>query len=420
MPRNRRQKENTRKRKRVSARTASEDYSAGKGSNYLRPPEGLATFKPEAKKYRLDFMPYVVGKGNPVASEGDEFYERKFFVHKNVGPDEDWVICPAKTFKKPCPICEYLKKKGSDEDMDPDEWKEMRSNLGSKERRLYLVRDLSDGVDSPVMLYNESVYTFGKVLFGKIDNADEEDGYDFFADPEEGLTVRVSFKNADAGKWLEVSDLELRQRKHKYDPNIAETLPCLDEMLVEIPYDRMKKMFLQIEADEVGDDDVDDPPKKRKDGFAKAEEYGIEKGDVVLYDGDDECTVVRVSSDGTSLILEDSDGELIKSVGPDEVKKVPQSSNDDVDDDDPPPEKESKKAAPEKKPTKKKPTKKRPTKKPTKKKVEEAEPDDDDDDDDDSGGFDDDELDDVDDADVLDNNDDGDDWDDFDDDDDDD
>ncbi len=111
MPRNRRQKENTRKRKRVSARTASEDYSAGKGSNYLRPPEGLATFKPEAKKYRLDFMPYVVGKGNPVASEGDEFYERKFFVHKNVGPDEDWVICPAKTFKKPCPICEYLKKK---------------------------------------------------------------------------------------------------------------------------------------------------------------------------------------------------------------------------------------------------------------------------------------------------------------------
>jgi hypothetical protein len=363
MVKTRRSKEKTKKRRRVSARQASEEYNSGRGASYLRLPEGVALFKPEAKTtYRLDFMYYIVGKANPLANPGDEHYESKFFVHKNIGPDEDWFICLAKTFKKPCPICEYLRKRSSDPEMDPDEWKELRKNIGPKERRLYLVKDLDDGgKNSPVQVYNESIFTFGEVLFDKIDSADEDSGYDFFADPLNGLTVRVSYKQSKKGKWLEVSDLELHPRKHSYDEDIAEEMPCLDDMLVPVSYDKLKNIFLQIDDDEEEDEpEVEDKPRQRKKKSADkkknlptAETFGIEEEDLVIYE-DDEYTVTKVSGDGTSLTLEDDNGDVVNAVSPKDVESLSQSSNDDLDKDD---EDEDEKLKP--KPRKKKSAKKK-------------------------------------------------------------
>lgn len=350
-----------RKRQRVSAKKGAEHYASGGMASFLLVPEGFEMFSPEAKRYRLDFMPYIVGKGNPVAKEGSEYFEREFFVHKNVGPDRDWFVCPARTFKKPCPICEYLRKKVDDPDMSEDEIKEHRRAYGAKTRVLYLVRDLdADGPDGQVKVYNESAYTFAKPLYGKINAGDEEDGYDFFYDPEEGKTVRVMFQQAEGGKWLEVADMEFRGRKHGYDADVADEMPCLDDMLICLPYDKLKRIFLAIDdgdeeceeeskatfeedepevEDEVEDEPEPEPvkpkkksskPKGKKDP-PKKPSVKVSRGDKVLYDGNT-CLVLKVSGDGTSLVLEDVDSEEIyRPVDTNEVEVVEDDEDVDAD-----------------------------------------------------------------------------------------
>lgn len=313
-------------RRRASARRRVETHDTGGGSNYVKLPEGYGFLRIKAGKYRLDFMSYVCKKGrgddggNPFFEKGELAFERTFYVHRDVGPNGDWHLCAAKTFGKPCPICEYRGKLARDPKADEDVVKE----LAPKERQLWIVKDLSE--PDQVQVMEMSHHLFGKQLDAKIRSGDEEDGYEYFADPVDGFTVRVNFEQSDRGKWVEATDIEFKPRREKYDEDVVDEMPDLDELLVATPYDKLKRLFLQ--TDDVEDEDEDDvlkkksAPKKTKatEGILTADEAGLEEGDRVYYSGG-VCEIVRISKDGSSLTLEDEDGEIFKSVGCDEVKK---------------------------------------------------------------------------------------------------
>ena len=377
-------KKKQKRRERVSAKRRVDNHATGGGSNYLRTPEGYSFFDVKAKKYRLDFRSYEVGKGNPFADKGDLHYERTFWVHRDVGPNKDWHLCAAKTLGKPCPVCEYRAELAR----DPNSDEQMIKDLAPKERQLWLPVDLSSEGDEK-LIWEFSYHLFGKQLDKKIKSGDEEDEYEFFADPEDGLTLRVVFDQSEHGKWVEATDIEFKKRREQYDAEDCGGLPCLDELLVETPYDKLKALFLQTDDAEDTDDDVDadddndepkNKPKKGKkpkkepepeeddddddvpfddddddddDGELTAEEAGLEEGDSVSYKKET-CVILRVSGDGTSLILEDVDGEEVKGVGCADVKKVKPKKDK---------SKKSKKDKGEKgKPKKEKPNKKKPKK----------------------------------------------------------
>jgi len=340
-----------RERRRVSAKKWREEIRGG--SNYLRIPDEVGLFRPKAETYRLDFMPYVAGDGNPRAEKGEEYFERTFWVHQNVGVNQDWHLCAAKTFKRPCPICEHRAKLMADPDADEDVIK----SLAPKERQLWLVRNTQEDPDA-LLLWEVSYHLFGRSLKDKINNADEEDGYDYFADPTDGYTVRVAFTQSERGKWLDVADIEFRKRAVSYDVEIAKEMPCLDDMLVETPYDKLKKIFLQ--TDDTDDEDHDDEPKETKPSVSRGSKKKVESktgkrkqkeqepraanlsaGDMVSYEGE-ECEVLKVSGDGTSLILEAPDGTIHRAIGLDDLDSdspavssgEPTASSKDQDDDD--------------------------------------------------------------------------------------
>lgn len=307
-------------RRRASAKRRVETHDTGGGSNYLRLPDNASRLQVKPGKYRFDFMSYVVTKGkgqqggNPYFEKGELAFERTFFVHRGVGPNEDWHLCAAKTFGQPCPICEHRANLARDPNVDEEILKE----LAPKERQLWIVKDLSEPDELYVWEY--SYHLFGRQLDAKIRSGDEEDGYEYFADPIDGLTVRVNFEQSDRGKWVEATDIEFRPRREKYDADVVDEMPDLDSMLVATPYDKLKKLFLQT------DEDVDDEPQKKPakskdtEDIATADEMGLSEGDRVYYSGG-VCEIMRISKDGTSLTLEDADGDVIKAVGCDEVQK---------------------------------------------------------------------------------------------------
>ena len=336
------------RRNKVSAKRRLSEHKIGGGSNHITLPDGCELFTPKPGSYRLEFLPYVV-KNNPYAKEGELHFERTYYIHRNVGPNNEWCICLAKTYGKPCPICEYRSKLTK----DPSSDEETVKALAPAERQLFIL--VEGSAYDQKLIWDVSHHLFGKQLDNKIQNSDEEDGYDLFADVEEGKTVRVSFKQSDQGKWLETIDIEFKDRRKPLPSSVFEDVPCLDDMLKPMSYEKMKSLLLQIEED---NDDGDDksvkksakkPTKKNK----TADDCGLSVGDTVTYsegDPDELYTIDRISGDGTSLILEDSDGNKIKAVAVEEVdlveedekptkakktvKKIIKSKKNDDDDDD--------------------------------------------------------------------------------------
>lgn len=239
-------------RQRVSARQWAEQQESGGGSNSIAIPEWVIWFSPDDKQtYRLDFLSYKTGKGNPnMQTPGVPYFERTFYTHRGIGVNEETFVCPAKTAGKRCPICEATKR--SD---DPD----LAKSLAPKKRQMWLLYNLEE--PDQLLLWDVSYYLFGEMLKDRVIASDEEDGYDFFADNEDGMTLKVAFKKKSfaGSNFYDTASIDFVPRKTKYGDEIVDELPCLDELLIVKPYDKLKSIFLQIEEGEDGEEvDTDD------------------------------------------------------------------------------------------------------------------------------------------------------------------
>jgi hypothetical protein len=154
-----------------------------------RIPSGMEQFKfEEAKRYRLNVLPHVVGKNNPGADEGTLYYKHTFLVHQNLGPEgRDSYAC-LKTFKKKCPICEEqarMRLKGVDKDAV--------SALNAKTRNLFVFEDLDD--KGKYKVYEASYFRgFGELLQELMDNMEDDEGGLKFFHLDEGMTLKVRAK----------------------------------------------------------------------------------------------------------------------------------------------------------------------------------------------------------------------------------
>lgn len=330
-------------------------------SGAYRVPKGMNIFQVKsAKKYSLDFVPYEVknGKenkgGNPFCESGFLHYERTFYVHRGIGPEQNTYCCLAKTFGKKCPICEDAARMRKDPDADKDEIKA----LNPKERQLFLVIDRGDE-DRGVQLWDFSNFLFGEVLDSKIADSEEEDNYHKFYYLKDGMTVRVSFSEESMGSntFYKAKNIEMRKRSEDLPASLLDEVPDLDALLIEMPYDKLKAIYLQMDPEDAGGDDDEEKLAPKRNLAAKKEEddeeeddeeedddededsnpakkKGIKVGTIVEHSEHGECEVMHVSADGTSLRLKDEEGTLHKACDPNDCKVDAGGKDDDDDDDD--------------------------------------------------------------------------------------
>ena len=376
-------KREERKWKIQNARKKAEEHSTG-GSSCIKLPEGVSFFsvKQEGSK-KIDIIGYVVGEGNPHADEGMLHYERTYYVHRNVGPNNDTYVCAARTFKKPCPVCEYRAKVIKDSDLVPDgeDPEKFAQALAPKERQLFNVID-ADNRDAGIQVWDFSYHLFGKILDEEMKDPDNE-GYIEFFTPDNGFRLKIRFSENTFGgrKFYETSKIEFLPRK-PLDDSVVEEAVSLDEVIVEPDYDELKRIFLggdveseapsktkkkpskdddenddsdsddDTDSDDSDDDEPEEKPRKKKGGKT-AKQVGLKKKDIIIWKGK-EVEVVGISDDGTTVELEEEDGKVHEDVEVDGMKfkkvEVADDADDDSDDDEPKPSESKKK--PGKKPSK--------------------------------------------------------------------
>jgi len=226
-------------------------------------PEGARLFRPrEGGVKRIDVIPFVAGKGNPYAEEGAITFERTFWVHRNVGPDQAQYVCPAKSAGKRCPICEYRRKLMDDPAAD----EQMIKDLKPQERQLFNVIDV-DEPDKGIQIWDVSYWCFGKQLDGEIktqaEDPEAEEDYSMFFSLTDGYTLRVAIEEASAGSfsYFKTATIQFRKRRKPYPEDLLDEAHCLDDLIIVLPYEKLKAIFLQLPEAEtevenpVGEDD---------------------------------------------------------------------------------------------------------------------------------------------------------------------
>lgn len=256
-------------------------------------PDGMETFKfRKEKTYRLTIVPFVVGEGNPSADPGTIHFERTYYTHANVGPQETAQTCSLKSFSEPCPICQQMALLTRQGNLSDD----MKSALRPKERQLWLVID-HDERDKGIQLLECAHFGkgagFGEMLDNKLDAADEDSPYqNFFHLGTDGMTLVVktkkdSFNGREFYKPINM-ELEPRREKDSVPESILDKAPCLDDLIIKPDYDELSELFHggdKQESAKPKDKKVNETPKDNAETEAEETEAETEE------DGGDEATL---------------------------------------------------------------------------------------------------------------------------------
>jgi hypothetical protein len=232
----------TAERSYTNTRERAEKASQGYEASYLALPDGVQLYKPKAGVAFIDIMPYEAGPLNPWADEGALHWERTFFVHKRIGITGDTYICPLKSAKQRCPICEYRAKLDRDNPEDEAE----HTALKDSQRQIFNIRD-GKAPDKGIQIWEYSYHLFGKVLEERIKTADENDGWDLFFTAENGSTLRISFAEENGGgyTWVKAASIDFKPRSPWNLDKVLAKSHNLDDIINSkiLEYDELNKIF---------------------------------------------------------------------------------------------------------------------------------------------------------------------------------
>lgn len=248
-------------------RNVQHQKESKKSFGYLNLPKGIPilNFGEDTQRVDLDFLPYeVTDEKHPdrepeyeIAVKGSLWYRRPFKVHRNVGAENDTVVCLRSVGKK-CPICEYREKRAK----EGAEKEELRELYG-KPRSLYVVVPLG------IKKYEEipTIWDMSDKLFQEILNDElsisEEDRC--FPDLENGrtTTLKLRWKSLGGNSYPEVRSISFSKRD-PYPETILDDVPNLDEILKVLDYETLYAKFFEEEVGGSLREPEDEKPVRRE------------------------------------------------------------------------------------------------------------------------------------------------------------
>ena len=261
----------------------SEKTQSEANFGYLNLPNGIPLFNPDGETVRLDFIPYIVGMENHPdldqeygdATKGEQWYRLPFKTHRDVGVEDDVIVCPT-SFGKPCPICKWKK----EQQKNGVDWEELKP-FAPKSRYLYAVLPLGhDKLDEKIHIWDCSKFLFQNQL---ADELKADPSFDCFPGLEDGYTLKIRFteKSYKKNKFYETARIDFEERKEIYTEDILKEVPCLDNLLIVLPYKELEAKFLEIDPDDIVESEdvevVERTPSRRKKTVEPKPEEDVEE-----------------------------------------------------------------------------------------------------------------------------------------------
>lgn len=312
---------------RVSRDDVKRNAAKGNGPSWFNLPKGVEDWTPDkAGKYLIDILPYEVksSKNMDKVEKGKLWYKVHFGIHHGVGSRNESVVCPRSVGSK-CPICEErdrLVHKGESDD-------EVLRKLNAQKFTAFNI--ISQDDKEKVAIFAWANGKFYNALKKELHEG-EDDNLLFFDTSKDGktLAVRLSDASYDGRKFLETTRIDFRDREELDEDEWLEKVVDLDNMLVVLEYDKLKKMFLEVDEEEAEVDDEDDEPKKSKKSSKKDKDEDEDEEEEE--DGEDESDSDE-DEDSDSDEADEDDGEEDEDDSDEDEEDEDDSSDDDDEDD---------------------------------------------------------------------------------------
>jgi len=250
----------------VSAEAMIAAAPGGNKATYLKLPDKVKLFKPDkGKEYKLIFLPWKAGKGNPAAAEVKWTANRYIFTPMGIGPAEEHYLCPARSYGKPCAVCDqfaHLRNLGKGDEY----YKDVLAPLRAKERELWFIHVMDlKGEPENLMIWDESIHLFGnafRVLFPKRTETRN------FSSPDEGCVVSIDAREKKIGNSSCVDctqGIYIEKRKDPLPEWLEDVIYdckfCPDKFVTEAPAGKLKSLFTAVAESngEAGDEEAPAP-----------------------------------------------------------------------------------------------------------------------------------------------------------------
>jgi len=204
--------------------------------------EGVKLWRPKDGQHIIDIIPYKAGSNDPLTPKGEETYTFEFFVHRNVGPNNSMIICPAATWNKPCPVCEH-RQKLRESGVASDEWKK----LFPRGRNLYNIICYDPGEEQKgIQIWESPSFYSEKNILAIANKPKRGGGFTTvnFPDPEDGksigFTVEPPKSKDDFTSYLGFNFID---RDYSIDEELLESALTLDEIVQILEYKEIEELY---------------------------------------------------------------------------------------------------------------------------------------------------------------------------------
>jgi len=239
--------------------------SSGRFGSFFKSnlPEGAQFWTAGKGNHIIDIIPYVAGPNDPdpATNEGDPTYVLDLFVHGNVGVNDDAVVCPARTYKKPCPICEHQKQLRQEDDFDED----LVKSLNPKRRCIYNIvcYDTDKEEDKGIQIWPVAHWFFERHLTSLARNSRTGE-LETFADPDDGKSIEFERQGTGMTNTQYIGH-KFSDRPDPIPDEYLDQAFCLDELIELKSYDEIYKLYWQEDAPEADDHEEEEQEKEEEE-----------------------------------------------------------------------------------------------------------------------------------------------------------
>jgi len=210
----------------------------------------------------IDIIPWECGNNMPIPmnkKEGQRAYVLDIYVHQNIGPMKRMIVCPAKNYGNPCPICEHI------EDLvrAGKEWEDYQ-DIAPKRRCIYNIVNMTTTKEERkgVQIWEVSYNYSEKQFLAQAKNARGGGSIPFASIDQSGRSISFIVEN---NTYKTISGHKLVERDYEIPDEILEQSynQPLDQLIEVLSYKEIAKIFLIPAPESAPESDPDDvPPEK--------------------------------------------------------------------------------------------------------------------------------------------------------------
>ena len=199
--------------------------------------------------YVIDIIPFLAGNSFPQVDKknsiqvNDPVYFVEVYIHENIGPMKQWIVCPARNYGNPCPVCEEIDKLSK----DGQEWEDYKE-IALRRRCVYNIVVRSDTKEElkGVQVWEVS-YKYSEKPIQLAAKSPRGGGIVPFSDPDEGKSIAFEIGKDE---FRTIQGHKLVDRDSVISDKILNSTFVLDELLKKLTYNEIFKLFKGLDKDD--------------------------------------------------------------------------------------------------------------------------------------------------------------------------